>query len=98
MKRVATLALAIISSAASAQPAADAIGQLSAAGGRYVFGQISAMRRDQYLLDTQTGRVWQLVCAEKDKNDSSKCNLTAFDAMVFFDHTGKPSPSPTPGK
>lgn len=31
---------------------------LAAPGGRYVFGQISSFRRDQFLLDTQTGRVW----------------------------------------
>ncbi len=31
---------------------------LSSPNGRYVLGQISDMRRDQFLLDTQTGRVW----------------------------------------
>jgi len=29
--------------------------------GRFVFGQISGMKRDQYMLDTQTGRLWQIV-------------------------------------
>lgn len=33
---------------------------LSAQGGRFVFGQISEMRRDQYMLDTQTGRLWRI--------------------------------------
>jgi hypothetical protein len=33
---------------------------LSSPGGRYVFGQISQMSRDQYMLDTQTGRLWQI--------------------------------------
>ena len=36
-------------------------GQLSSQGGRFVFGQISDYRADQYMLDTQTGRLWQVV-------------------------------------
>jgi hypothetical protein len=28
--------------------------------GRYVLGQISDFRADQYLLDTKTGRIWQV--------------------------------------
>jgi hypothetical protein len=40
---------------------------LSASSGRYVFGQISSMRADQYMLDTQTGRLWHLVV---DTNDA----------------------------
>jgi len=35
-------------------------GSLSAAGGRYVFGQISDSDKDQFMLDTQTGRLWQV--------------------------------------
>jgi hypothetical protein len=27
-------------------------------GGRFVMGQLTNMRRDQYLLDTKTGRIW----------------------------------------
>ncbi len=34
---------------------------LTAPGARYVLGQISKNRKDQYLLNTETGRVWQLV-------------------------------------
>lgn len=34
---------------------------LQAEGGRYVLGQISDFRQDQYLLDTRTGRVWVVV-------------------------------------
>ena len=30
-------------------------------GGRYVFGQISTFRSDQYMLDTKTGRLWKAV-------------------------------------
>ena len=37
--------------------------------GRYVFGQISDFRSDQYLIDTETGRLWQLVV---DENKNTK--------------------------
>jgi len=37
---------------------------LSSHNGRFVFGQISGLARDQYMLDTQTGRLWQLVATE----------------------------------
>ncbi len=40
---------------------------LGSSNGRFVFGQISSMRRDQYMLDTKTGRLWQIV---KSKDDS----------------------------
>ena len=41
---------------------------LAASNGRYVFGQVSSFRRDQYLLDTQTGRLWQIVEDEEHRN------------------------------
>lgn len=34
---------------------------LSSENGRYVYGQISEMRRDQYMLDTKTGKLWNLM-------------------------------------
>jgi len=33
--------------------------------GRYVFGQISDIRSDQYLLDTKTGKIWNVVINKK---------------------------------
>ena len=33
---------------------------LSATGGRYVFGQISDSSKDQFMLDTLTGRLWRV--------------------------------------
>lgn len=46
---------------------------------RYVFGQISEFRRDQYMLDTRTGRLWVKVCivmstsGSKDSSNSDDC-------------------------
>lgn len=36
---------------------------LSSSLGRYVFGQVSPFRADQFMLDTQTGRLWEITCA-----------------------------------
>jgi len=33
---------------------------LSSDGGRYVFGQISDSAKDQFMLDTATGRLWRM--------------------------------------
>jgi hypothetical protein len=35
-------------------------GVLSSEDGRFVFGQISASSKDQFMLDTQTGRIWRI--------------------------------------
>ncbi|MCW7556460.1 hypothetical protein NX722_28555 [Endozoicomonas gorgoniicola] len=39
----------------------------SSKNGRYVFSQISEMRRDQYMLDTKTGRIW-VITVNKDED------------------------------
>jgi hypothetical protein len=39
---------------------------LSSENGRYVFGQVSEYRRDQYMLDTKTGRLWVMVLSKTD--------------------------------
>jgi len=45
----------------SPQPQADREeGVLSTGMGRYVFGQISGSSKDQFMLDTRTGRIWQI--------------------------------------
>jgi hypothetical protein len=49
--------------------------QLSTENGRYVFGQISDFRQDQFMLDTETGRLWQMVV---DKESSKKLQPVPF--------------------
>lgn len=41
---------------------------LSSPGGRFVFGQISDFRRDQFMLDTQTGRLWVMTVRNLPQN------------------------------
>lgn len=52
------LLLLVLCSSATAQEHRPTV--LSAPGGRFVFGQISNMRKDQYMLDTATGRLWEV--------------------------------------
>ena len=60
-KRIlAIFTLAIVSlGAQTAQEKAPTA--LSSPSGRFVFGQVGPMRADQYMLDTETGRLWQIV-------------------------------------
>jgi hypothetical protein len=58
------LTLALLPSLFASQVVAQetsAAAVLAAPGGRYVLGQLSSFRKDRFLLDTQTGRVWVIV-------------------------------------
>ncbi len=61
---------------------------LSAPGGRFVLGQISDFRQDQYLLDTQTGRLWQIV---ESKGGGSKLQPVKY-IQIFGDELYTPEP------
>lgn len=56
---------------------------LSSTGGRYVFGQVSDSSKDQYMLDTQTGRLWRIA-------ESSDVG-THLRAIPYRDDQGKVS-------
>lgn len=89
MKRIGIFTAAWVTIAVAAAQTPINIGPaLSASGGRFVFGQVSEARRDQYLLDTQTGRMWRPVCVVKDKDDATKCMLNAMEPMDFLDGKG----------
>lgn len=62
---------------------------LSAGNGRYVFGQVSEYRRDQYMLDTQTGRLWQM--AESKVGEST---VNVLQPVFYTSPDGKYSVSP----
>ena len=61
---------------------------LSSSNGRYVFAQISDFRKDQYLLDTQTGRLWQIV---EDKEGRTKLQPVPF-IQIWGDEAYIPDP------
>lgn len=64
---------------------------LATDGGRYVLGQISEYRRDQFLLDTKTGRVWKTVVM---KSDEDKDGVVVLQPVYFVSPDGKASQDP----
>jgi hypothetical protein len=68
--RITAIALGTVVSLSPLVSAEEGTKQiLSGPAGRYVFGQISEYRCDQYMLDTKTGRLWQVVM----NSDSIAC-------------------------
>jgi hypothetical protein len=64
MKTPILLALVFVliqGTAAAAQDGPSTSNVLASPPNRYVLGQISGFRRDQFLLDTMTGRAWVIV-------------------------------------
>lgn len=59
---------------------------MSSTGGRYVFGQISDSGKDQFMLDTRTGRLWRIA-------ESSDVG-THLRPIPYRDEEGKVSPYP----
>ena len=91
MRRLATCMLAAAGLAglptASAQPQQTTSQRqplLQSAGQRFVFGQISDYRRDQFMLDTATGRLWKIVCLESSEKDKSSCAQMALDNVPYL--------------
>lgn len=104
-KSLCFILLAAMSGSVIAQsPAPSPVNpMLGSPGGRFVFGQISDARRDQFMVDTQTGRLWQVVCVDsKAEGTSFQCNKTAL-APIFYAYGGNdynvmPHPVPTMGR
>ena len=70
---------------------------LSAAGGRYVFGQVNSIRSDQYLLDTQTGKLW-VIRAVKEQPVLQEVLFATTDAAGEVVYLGEPQKSNIPPK
>jgi hypothetical protein len=72
---------------ASSQPqAAPEYKILCSATGRYAFGQISGSSKDQFMLDTLTGRLWQIA-------ESGEIGMY-LRTVPYRDAEGKCSPLP----
>lgn len=61
---------------------------LSLDSGRFVFGQLSELRRDQYMLDTKTGRLWQKVIAKVGK-PGEETEVSVLEPIYFVGPDGK---------
>lgn len=93
MKRIfIAMAVCAVLGAWAQTPAKESAKVLSSASGRFVFGQISEYRRDQYLLDTQTGRLWQIVQVNYKKDDGTDGTYQKLDAVPFDQNPVFPLP------
>ncbi len=71
-----TLVLALSLMAAGAPPANE---------GRFQLLQLGTMRRDQYLLDSHTGKIWARVCMRSASQEAGDC---AYQAWLVEDIEG----------
>lgn len=46
--------------------------------GRFQLVQLGSAARDKYLLDTDTGRIWQQTCVKGWRNNGLECDLVAW--------------------
>lgn len=58
-------------------------------GGRFQLVQLSEMRSDQYLLDTDTGKIWRMVCADESYDGGASCRKPAW-ALEFVEGISTP--------
>lgn len=67
---------------------------LSVDSGRYVFGQINSIRADQFMLDTKTGRIWQMVLSDGDMvlEEVSYSKVMRVGDTTFFKFQSNPFP------
>lgn len=93
--------VALMAPPAFAQAVPGAIGTLATPGGRFVFGQISVYRRDKFMLDTQTGRLWLVVCTntEPAKGDggTDMCLQHALEPVGYLPQLHQSHPSAPSG-
>jgi hypothetical protein len=69
---------------------------LASPGGRYIFGQVSDFRSDQYMLDTQTGRLWRVVLRPAKGADGSDAggSFPVLDVVPYVGTDNKISVTP----
>lgn len=70
MKRLAVLCAMLVAASAQAQEPPKRQ-MLSSQNGRFVMGQIGEYASSQYLIDTQTGRVWEVVNMTDGKGNTT---------------------------
>ena len=62
---------------------------LASPNGRFVFGQVSDFRSDQYMLDTQTGQLWKIKTLSDWKNpDGTPSPLNGREALFIIPYIG----------
>lgn len=77
----------------ASQPPTQQPRLLQAENGRFVFGQISEYRRDQFMLDTRTGRLWKVVVTKVGKPGEEQ-DVYLLDPLFYVGQDGKWSTDP----
>lgn len=77
-----SLIFLISSIAWAAPPQATGSYPRGSIGGRFQIVQISDNRRDQFLIDTETGRMWTKVCSD---NRAVDCNVWMWREEIIQD-------------
>lgn len=87
-KRLVIALLSIFFAAqAQAEPQSHAETQvLKTEAGRYVFGQVNSSAKNQFMLDTQTGRLWNVLA----KRDGPGFVLQPVEYVNGSDYTWEP--------
>lgn len=84
---VAAAAFFVLNAPASA---ADGYNMLGVPGGRYVYGWTGGTAKTAALLDTQTGRMWEIVCIVADTTAMNpSCMRTEFRPYFFKKENGE---------
>lgn len=65
-------------------PTSQELRTFASTPGRYQLLQMGSMRRDQFLLDSQDGKVWQKVCAYSSNNAIGNCDIEAFEEVTII--------------
>lgn len=98
MKKIVLMAACLLSASVWGQSEPRPGSVLSSANGRYVFGQVSVARRDQFMLDTQTGRLWQIVQSSYKKEDGTEGKYEILQSIPYDQQGMYTVPQPLPGK
>lgn len=95
-RTVAACCMCIAGSLQCAQAQSDPLPPtqvLSSHGNRFVFGQLSRIRADQFMLDTTAGRLWRLVCSKEDEAGKT-CTVYALEPILYLGEKGYAAPVP----
>lgn len=94
MKIFATLLVAAIAAGGANAQDSSKRHPMSSPGGRFVLGQIGDSSTSQYLLDTQTGRVWDLVNILDSKGQITATRLRQMKFVTEEGVVWGPEPPP----
>ncbi len=64
---IAVASFLVLTGSVQAQEAEPKV--IASPGGRYAFGQVNSVRADQFLLDTETGKMWRILTITDDSGE-----------------------------